>query len=170
MINVLFVCLGNICRSPMADGVFAHLVKEAGLAGQIKVDSAGTGGWHVGEPAHRGTRKVLAKHNIPYDGRARQFTKTDFDRFDYILTMDHSNFNDVMRMAPSDDATQGNDYAILSDGTEVSMFLRYGIEAGSVTTREVPDPYYDNKFDLVYDLVSTGAAELLRYIREKHAL
>jgi protein-tyrosine phosphatase len=170
MINVLFVCLGNICRSPMADGVFQHLVKEAGLSDAIHVDSAGTGGWHIGEMAHRGTRQVLKKNNIPYDGRARQFGRTDFDRFEYILTMDHSNFNNVIRMIPESGASHHQDYAILEDGTEISMFLRYAAEAGHTSEIEVPDPYYDNKFDYVYDLVSIGAADLLSYIREKHAL
>jgi hypothetical protein len=72
MIRVLFVCLGNICRSPMAEAVFQHLVNEAGLVAQIVVDSAGTGDWHVGEPAHTGTRRVLTQRGIAYNGRARQ--------------------------------------------------------------------------------------------------
>ena len=154
MIKVLFVCLGNICRSPMAEGVFQHLVKQAGLEDQIEVDSAGTGGWHVGDLAHPGTRKVLQKHNIPYDGRARQFTSSDLDQFDYVLAMDASNLANLQRYH------KGN----------VQLFLHYANQEGTVGDREVPDPYYDGRFDEVYDLVSKGAAALLAHIREEHNL
>src|SRR5689334_2678843 len=83
VIRVLFVCMGNICRSPMAEAVFQHMVNEAGLSSKFSLDSAGTGGWHAGETAHRGTLNVLKDHNIPYDGRARQFIRADLDKFDY---------------------------------------------------------------------------------------
>lgn len=158
MINVLFVCLGNICRSPMADGVFAHRVKEAGLANQIQVDSAGTSGWHVGEVAHRGTLNVLKKHDVPYNGRARQFISKDSERFTYILPMDRSNLADIKRL--------------IGDETdaEVVMFLSYANKAGLTDVTEVPDPYYDGRFDEVYDLVETGSKALLDHIRKTHNL
>lgn len=158
MINVLFVCLGNICRSPMADGVFAHLVKQAGLDDKIRVDSAGTGGWHVGETAHRGTLGIFKKHSIPYNGRARQFIRKDANQFEYILAMDRSNLSDIKRL--------------IGDQTdaEVTMFLSYANRAGLTDVTEVPDPYYNNKFDEVYDLVQKGSQALLDHIRKTHDL
>lgn len=155
MVNVLFVCLGNICRSPMAEGVFQHLVNEAGLSDQIQVDSAGTSGYHVGERAHSGTRNVLKKHNIPYDGRSRQLARNDFDEFDYVLAMDSSNLADIRAMKPDDSQTV------------VRLFLEY---AGGVGETDVPDPYYTGQFDYVYELVEAGARGLLDAIRKEHNL
>jgi protein-tyrosine phosphatase len=154
-VRVLFVCLGNICRSPMAEGVFQKLVYDAGLSDAILIDSAGTGSWHVGERAHRGTLAILRKHGIEYDGRARQITPRDFDQFDYILTMDNENLADVRRMAPD------------SSPAVIARFLDF---ADDVRTREVPDPYYDGRFEEVYDLVRRGAAGLLQHIRQEKGL
>ncbi len=150
-IRVLFVCLGNICRSPMADAVFQHLVNEAGLSDQITVDSAGTAGYHAGEPAHRGTRNVLSKHNIPYDGRSRQVVRADFADFDYILAMDNSNLANLERMAPQDSVAV------------IKRFLDYAEDAGET---QVPDPYYDGRFEYVYQLVLNASGGLLAHIRE----
>lgn len=158
MIRVLFVCLGNICRSPMADAVFQQRVKEAGLADKIEVDSAGTSGWHAGEKAHRGTLDVLKRNNVPYNGRSRQFTRADLDGFDYVLTMDRSNYQNVQRLV-----TPGV-------SAEVAMFLSYAQAEGKTNVAEVPDPYYDNNFDEVYDLVTLGSDALLRKIRADHNL
>lgn len=158
MINILFVCLGNICRSPMADAVFQHMVKDAGLSDQICVDSAGIGDWHVGERAHSGTLNILKKHQIPYDGRARQLQRDDFRRFDYILAMDRDNLSDIQRREPPD-----------SDA-EVSLFLYYANLAGLTDVTEVPDPYYNGKFEVVYDLVTKGCQALLDYIRAQHGI
>lgn len=154
-VRVLFVCLGNICRSPMAEAVFQHLVNEAGLSESVTVDSAGTAGWHAGEKAHRGTRAVLASHSIPYDGRSRQVTRDDFTRFDYIMAMDRANLADLRRMAPQD-----------SPAT-LALFLDY---ADSPPVREVPDPYYDGRFDEVYELVRHAAVGLLAHIRAEHGI
>lgn len=155
MIRVLFVCAGNICRSPMAEGVFRHLVEEAGLSDRIQVDSAGTGPWHVGEAAHPGTRKVLSQHGIHYQGRARQLTRADLREFDYIVAMDHENLADIR--ARADGRT----------GAEVRLLLDY---APQTPTREVPDPYYSGRFEAVYELVRQGAEGLLAHIREEHSL
>ncbi|GAB4529784.1 MAG: low molecular weight protein-tyrosine-phosphatase [Anaerolineae bacterium] len=158
MINVLFVCAGNICRSPMAEAVFQHMVNEAGLSDQIQSDSAGTGDWHVGELAHVGTRNVLKKHNIPYNGRARQFIQRDLSQFDYVVVMDAANMRGVERYIRPDDRAK------------VHMFLEFANTAATTPVKEVPDPYYDGRFDEVYDLVTLGAAALLAHIRAEHNL
>ena len=141
-VRVLFVCLGNICRSPMAEGVFQHLVDEAGLSDRIEVDSAGTSSWHIGESAHRGTRNVLRQHGIAYDGRAPDHA-CDFDQFDYILAMDDSGLADLRAMLPN--------------GSQA--VVRRLDFADGITTREVPDPYYDGRFEEVYKLVRQGRRE-----------
>jgi protein-tyrosine phosphatase len=153
MVRVLFVCLGNICRSPMAEAVFAHKVREAGLEKDLGADSAGTGHWHVGERAHQGTRKVLQQQGIEYDGRARLITRRDLEEFDYVVTMDAHNLADVRAMG------QGR--------AEVVPFLQFAPNAG---VSDVPDPYYDGRFREVYDLVSQAADGLLAHIREEHEL
>lgn len=160
MIRVLMVCLGNICRSPMAEGVFAHLVQAAGLSDKISVDSAGTGSWHVGETADRRTLAVLKKHKIPYDGRARQLQRIDLDRFDYVLAMDADNLQGIRYMAGS--PKEGQAFP------EIALFLSYANAAQLLTETEVPDPYYNNKFDEVYALVSVGSQALLDHIRKTH--
>ena len=107
-IAISFVCMGNICRSPTAETVMRHLVKEAGLEGQIVVDSAGTGDWHVGEERDRRTRAVASRRGMPITGEARQFTRHDFDRFDLVLALDEDNARALRRLAPNDeDAGQG---------------------------------------------------------------
>ncbi|NWF67848.1 MAG: low molecular weight phosphotyrosine protein phosphatase [Chloroflexi bacterium] len=156
MIKVLFVCLGNICRSPMAEAVFQHMVNQAGLSDKILVDSAGTGSWHVGETAHRGTLGVLSKNGIAYHGRARQFTRSDLQEFDYVLAMDAENLSDIQRAA--------------SPRAKVMLFLELAYQAQTVTLREVPDPYYDGRFEYVFGLVNKGAAALLAHIRAQHGL
>lgn len=155
MVRVLFVCSGNICRSPMAEGVFQHMVDEAGLSGQIQVDSAGTGPWHVGEAAHRGTQKELARHGIRYVGRSRQINGSDFSRFEYVLAMDAHNLADLQYMSRG------------KQDVEVRLFLDYAPRAGK---REVPDPYYNGRFTEVYDLVRQASEGLLAHIREVHGL
>ena len=156
MIRVLFVCSGNICRSPMADAVFADMVAEAGLADQIQVDSAGTGAWHTGERAHQGTLRILREHNIPYNGRARQMEPTDLKHFDYVLAMDESHLRHINRCQ--------------QHKATVRLFMHEANTAGLSSTTEVPDPYYTGKFELVYDLVETGSRALLDAIRKQHNL
>ncbi len=155
MVNVLFVCLGNICRSPMAEGVFRQMVKDAGLEDAIRVDSAGTASYHVGEQAHHGTLRTLNKHNIQYDGRSRQLSKHDFHTFDYILAMDQSNLRAIRSRMPADSQAH------------VAMLLDY---ATNTRVRDVPDPYYNGRFDEVYSLVKSGGQGLLETIRQTHKL
>ncbi|MGO8670880.1 MAG: low molecular weight protein-tyrosine-phosphatase [Capsulimonadaceae bacterium] len=153
MVSVLFVCLGNICRSPMAEAVFAHQVREAGLDNVIKTDSAGTGSWHVGEQPHRGTRAILARNGVACEHRARQISTADLDRFDYVLTMDDENLRTVRG---------------LGDGTAVVRpFLSY---APNCALSEVPDPYYTGGFQEVYDLVTSASAGLLAAVRKEQGL
>lgn len=173
MIKVLFVCLGNICRSPMADAVFSQQVRSAGLESQISVDSAGTGSWHVGETAHSGTLRVLRQHEIPYDGRARQFEAADLQAFDYILAMDRDNLAQIMRVMNRGEWRREQREAHFYDASrqpEITLFLSYAQQAGLVDLAEVPDPYYDGRFEFVYNLISLGCQALLNHIRVKHNL
>lgn len=152
IIRVLFVCSGNICRSPMAEAVFRHLVTQAGLARCFEIASAGTDGWHVGESPHRGTQAVLAKHQIPLrsDKRAQRVNPADLSRYDYIIAMDAENLASLGRY-----------------GRPAQRLLEF--VPGSALS-DVPDPYYLNNFDEVYRLVTTGCQGLLAYIRQKERL
>src|SRR5262245_46981440 len=103
-IRVSFICLGNICRSPTAEGIMRHLVDQAGLGDRIAVESAGTGSWHLGEPADRRARATAKARGVTLNGRAQQFGAEDFDRLDYILVMDVAIKNALARLAESDEA------------------------------------------------------------------
>lgn len=153
-INVLFVCLGNICRSPMAEAVFQNLVDEAGLTDHFRIDSAGTGSWHIGEKAHPGTRRILAEHGIAYNGRARQVTRQDMaDPHTYVIVMDQSNSNDLRR----EFGGHTNQYRLLDFSKQTAV-------------TDVPDPYYTNNFETVYQLVTDGCQGLLETIRQREGL
>ena len=156
MIRVLFVCSGNICRSPMADGVFSDMVNKAGLSDQIQVDSAGTGAWHVGERPHQGTVRILREHNIHYNGRARQMDPVDLKNFDYVLAMDESHLRHINRWE--------------QNKATVALFMSYANAAGLSDVTEVPDPYYSGKFQLVYELIMSGNRALLDEIRKQHSI
>ena len=147
--RVLFVCMGNICRSPAAEGVFLHLLAEAGLEDCFAVDSAGTGGWHVG---HRADRRMIAaaeRRGIHLPSRARQIEAADLQRFDHILTMDADNLAAVRRLE-----RQAPGGARISPLIDHSRRLR---------SPEVPDPYYGGEegFERVLDLLEDACAGLL---------
>ncbi len=153
MIRVLFVCLGNICRSTMAEALFRHKVREAGLEDQIQADSAGTGDWHLGEPPHPGTMQILAENGVEYEHRARQITARDLNEFDAIITMDEANRRGVLKL--------GQGKAV------VTSLLSY---APTLGVAEVPDPYLTGNFGEVYPLVDAATEGLLAALRERHGL
>jgi protein-tyrosine phosphatase len=141
----------------MAEAVFRKLVEEEGLSARIAIDSAGLGAWHVGEPPHRGTRRVLASKGIPCDGlTARQIRREDLEKFDYIVAMDEDNLEGLRRLDRTGQHRQ-----------KISLLLDYAPELGY---REVPDPYFTGRFEEVFDLVSAGCRGLLEHIRHEHHL
>lgn len=155
--KVLFVCLGNICRSPAAEGIFLHMVKNEGLTGKIHVDSAGTGAWHVGDAPD--ARMIQHAQRRGYDLRAleaRQIsTPDDFHYFDYILTMDNSNLKNVLAL----DVKAQFHHKV----KPLVSFCRMH------EVKEVPDPYYkeDSGFDHVLDLLEDACGELLRQVKKE---
>ena len=161
-IRVLFVCLGNICRSPLAEGVFRAEVFGAGLSGRIEVDSVGTGHWHIGDPPHERSRAVAKERGFSIDDlRGRQIDPLDFSRFDYVIAMDRNNLADLRYMAPS------------SQHRKIGLFLSYASDAGAqVEEDEVPDPYgYPiETYRETLDLCEIAAKGLLAYIRNKEGL
>lgn len=158
-IRVLFVCLGNICRSPLAAGVFRKLVDEAGLSAHFEIDSAGTGPWHVGEPADRRMQHTARQHGVDLSSHvARQLSQEDLARYDYILVMDRENLEDVLRM---DREGRFRD--------KVQLFRTFDPEPGN---GEVPDPYYGGArgFEEVYQIVTRTARRLLEHLVTTHRL
>lgn len=154
MVKVLFVCLGNICRSPMAEAIFRDLVEKDQLSGKISIDSAGTSGWHTGNPPHKGTLEILKKYKISEQGlKARQFTADDLHTFDYIVVMDDKNLDDVKR---------------IGEGPAKVLRLLDIVDASEL--KNVPDPYYTGDFEETYDLVTKGCDALLQLIKEEHQL
>ena len=135
----------------MAEAIFQRLVDDAGLSSKIRVDSAGTSSWHVGEKAHPGTRRVLSKHGINYDGRSRKVRPSDFDDPGaYIIGMDQGNIGDMRR----------------SYGDHPNMYRLLDFAANSDVS-DVPDPYYNGRFEEVYQLVEDGCRGLLATIRQQ---
>ncbi|TMV52122.1 low molecular weight phosphotyrosine protein phosphatase [Paenibacillus mesophilus] len=163
MIRVLFVCLGNICRSPMAEAVMRSKVKEAGLDGRIGIDSAGTGDWHIGKAPHEGTRKLLDEKRISWEGiTARQVAKEDLKKFDYIVAMDSSNMTHLQGMAEElglSDVRKANDAK-----PKLCRLLDFVPEE---QPGDVPDPYYTGNFQETYRLVDAGCDALLERIKHQ---
>lgn len=148
-IKVLFVCLGNICRSPTADGVFRKLVADAGLQDLIEIDSAGTAAWHVGKSPDPRTQHAAASRGYDLSGlRARQAVPEDFYEYDHILAMDLSNLENLQQIRPADASAR------------LGLFLDYAPDLG---IKEVPDPYYggESGFEQVLDLVEAAGKNLL---------
>ncbi len=143
--KVLMVCLGNICRSPLAEGILKKQVQEKGLDWQI--DSAGTSGWHVGELPDARSIATAKQYGIDItDQRSRQFQQSDLDTFDLILAMDTSNYNDILRLANSEQATK------------VKMILNFTYPKEN---RSVPDPYYNDGFETVYQLLDLACGKII---------
>ena len=156
-ISVLFVCLGNICRSPLAEGVFRHILDQEGVSDRFRVDSAGTGGWHVGEsPDHRSARSA-ATHGVTLTGHARQVQPEDFRRFEYILAMDQSNLSHLLQYREG-------------VGGEAALYLLREFDPEGGPGAEVPDPYYGgpNGFEEVYDIVDRSCRHFLDHVLEEH--
>ena len=148
--KILFICLGNICRSPAAEGVMRELVHHAGRDDEFEIDSAGIGGWHVGQLPDNRMQNHGAQRGYKFDSRARQFSKNDFSHFDYILVMDHDNFRAVSAMAPTP-----------TDQIKVRMLTDYLQHHPNVSV--VPDPYYGGPedFDYALDLIEDACQGLL---------
>ena len=155
MVRVLFVCLGNICRSPLAQGVFENVLRREGLENEVFVDSAGTGSWHVGHPPDERAQRSAGLRGLDLSTqRARRVTLDDCQSFDYILTMDEENYRAVA--------------ALCQEGSsEVRPFLDY---APNRAEKEVPDPFYGGPvgFEHALDLVEEASEELLQDIRKQH--
>ena len=150
--SVLFVCMGNICRSPTAEGVFRHHVDSAGLSENIEIDSAGTHAYHVGEPPDRRARAAAERRGMSLDGiQARRVDATDFERFDYIIAMDEDNLYRLRQEAPDEHRAK----------------LRLFLEFSTGVETEVPDPYYGGTagFERVLDLVDDASRGLLEALR-----
>lgn len=154
MIRVLFVCLGNICRSPMAEAVMRDLLAKEGLQGEIEVDSAATSSWHIGEPPHHGTQDQLRENQISTKGmKGRQLITADFDIFDYIIGMDKSNIYEIHQM--------------LRKQEEEKIFRFLDLTPHK---KDVPDPYYTGDFQETFELVLEGCEALLVKIRAEYKL
>lgn len=157
MVNVLFVCMGNICRSPTAEGYFRHIVENAGLTDKIKIDSAGTHAYHIGSPPDHRAQAAAIKRGIDLSSlRGRKVESSDFNNFDYVLGMDDSNHSDLQEVAG------GN-------AENLFKFLEF---ANNYSETEVPDPYYggDQGFEHVLDLIEDASIGLLNDIKEKHSI
>ncbi len=154
--GVLFVCTGNICRSPTAEGVFRHRVRQAGIEHLFAIDSAGIASYHIGDPPDARSIRMAKERGFEiHDLRARAVKRSDFDEFDLILAMDEGHYRALDRMKPA------------KARAKVAMFLDF-IQSGARESRDVPDPYYGGPedFALVLDLVEEGVEGLLRHLGE----
>ncbi|MCW8923041.1 MAG: low molecular weight phosphotyrosine protein phosphatase [Gammaproteobacteria bacterium] len=158
MIKVLFVCMGNICRSPSAEGVFRDKVSAAGLSDKIHIDSAGTHAYHVGNPPDPRSQEAAIKRDYNLSAqRARKVEVDDFDEFDYVIAMDMSNEDDLQAICP----------AGLED--KIHLFLKF---SDNTDRKEVPDPYYGagNGFEIVLDLIEDAADGLIAHLQKHHSI
>jgi protein-tyrosine phosphatase len=151
-IRILFVCLGNICRSPAAESVFNKLIKEQNLSDYFFVESAGTGGWHIGQEPDARMRRQGEKRGLVFTTLGQQLGKKDFDKFDFIVTMDDSNYQDALLLAGSD-----------QDRKKVVKLASFH---STGTVDKVPDPYYGGVegFEMVLDILEDACANFLRHV------
>lgn len=157
-VRVLFVCMGNICRSPTAEGILGALVAREGLTHRIRIDSAGTHAYHVGEPPDSRAQAAALRRGVDLSGqRARRVRMEDFLEFDYVLPMDSSNYEDLQELCPE---------------PQTVIFRRFLDFAPQLSERDVPDPYYGgpNGFERVLDLIESAAEGLLEDIRRRYDL
>ncbi len=159
MLRLCFVCLGNICRSPIGEGVMRHLLEGVGLSAVVEVDSAGTAGYHAGDLPDPRARAAGRRFGVAVGGRARQFKAADFERFDYVLAMDRANFDDLSELAPSAEARK-------------KLHLLRSFDSSSLQGASVPDPYYgdDEDFDDVVRICLAACTPLLEKLRREHHL
>lgn len=158
-IRVMFVCLGNICRSPLAEGLFREQVRKAGLEDHFEIASSGTGHWHVGEPPDRRMRATAERQGLDISGqRAQQFETKDLERYDHIFVMDKSNLHDVLFLDEED-----------KHSGKVRLFREFDPEPGDF---QVPDPYQGGRegFENVYEIVERTAASILERLVEEYDL
>jgi protein-tyrosine phosphatase len=158
-VSVCFVCLGNICRSPTAEGVFSKLVADAGLRELIRIDSAGTGAWHKGELADKRARQEAERRGIELRSVARQFTRLDFDRHQLIVAMDRTNVADLQALARSE-----------ADRARIKLFRSFDPLAPA--DGEIPDPYYGGPegFARVFDMCTAASKGLLAHVRKTYGV
>lgn len=150
--SILFVCLGNICRSPLAEGVFRHLVEARGLADSFLIDSCGTGSWHVGEPPHVGSREIAEKNGVSLAGiRARQLSESDFSKFDLLVAMDRENLRTIKQAARRREVN-------------ACCLREYDEDFNNL---DVPDPYYTGNFHEVFEIVRRCCESLLDEVTER---
>lgn len=150
MIKILFICLGNICRSPMAEFVMKELVKEAGLSDKFEIASAATSTYELGNPVYPPARQKLSEHGISCKGKtARQLTKSDYEYYDYLIAMEQSNIRDIMRIIGSDPKQK------------VSLLLDF-----TDHQRDIADPWYTRDFEATWQDVFEGCESLLEKLRE----
>jgi protein-tyrosine phosphatase len=157
VISLCFVCLGNICRSPTAEGVMKSLLRGAGLESKVAVESAGTAGYHVGELPDRRSRAAAKARGLSLDSRAQQFTRTDFERFDHVLAMDAENLKNLSALAPTEAARE-------------KLALLRAFDPESPDAAAVPDPYHGGAdgFEEVLELCEAACAGLLEHLRREH--
>jgi protein-tyrosine phosphatase len=155
-VRILFVCMGNICRSPTAAGVMRSLLEEAGLAGSVVVDSAGTGGWHVGEPPDERATSAARRRGLTLEGAARQVRPQDFRDFDLLLAMDRRNLRELQALAPDREAR-----------AKVRLLREFDPASPGAPDLDVPDPYYGGErgFEDVLDMVEAACRGLLAELR-----
>lgn len=152
-VSVLYVCLGNICRSPLGEGVLAHRLEEEDLSSRVRVDSAGTGAWHLGEPPDPRSTGVALRHGIALRGLARRVSVEDFHEFDYIFAMDRANLQDLRHLESQ-----------VEEGARLNLFREFDPDKDG--DLDVPDPYYGGPdgFDVMFDMIDRTCAAFVEHL------